>query len=163
MRAILIVLSTTLFGLAEVSAAAAPVIGERAPPLEVTTVEGRAVALAPGKVTLVDFSTPGCAPCHDAQAALEAIVGELSAEVDLVIVEAEAPVEAVRRGLASRPAGAGVAVAVDPEGAATRRWGSRRFPTVFVVDGGGVIRFINRGYGPGFQRRLAERARRLLH
>ena len=32
-----------------------------------------------------------------------------------------------------------------------RRWGCRTFPTTFLVDGAGVVRHINRGWGAGYQ------------
>jgi len=35
-----------------------------------------------------------------------------------------------------------------------RRWGVRTFPTTFLVDRAGVVRHINRGWGPGYQARL---------
>jgi len=120
-----------------------PIIGERAPPLPEVEL---------GKdVVIVDFFATWCGPCHEAMAALSDIAARR--KVELVVVDVGEPKERVDAWFAANPLPAGARVVLDPRAEASHRWGQHRFPTTFVV-GGGTIRHINRGFGPGYARRL---------
>ena len=67
----------------------------------------------------------------------------------------EAP-ETVRRHYAGLVLPTTVHVVLDEKGDAATAWGHRRFPTTFLVDAAGVVRFINRGFGPGYAARIAQ-------
>lgn len=131
-----------------------PRIGDRAPALGGLDLHGDAVACVPGHITLVDFSATWCGPCHAALAALLPLVG---ANVDLVVMDVGEDQATVQRAYADPTLPLSTRVALDVDGAAAKRWGQHRLPTTFVVDGSGVIRFINRGYGPGYGARIAQR------
>jgi len=60
----------------------------------------------------------------------------------------------VQKWAAGAPVPPGALVALDPDGVAARRWGANRLPTTFLVDATGVVRHINRGWGPGYRERL---------
>jgi thiol-disulfide isomerase/thioredoxin len=139
-----------------------PLIGDGAPVLGLPTLEARTAERAVDKPTIVDFSATWCEPCHEALAQLAGIVGALGARVQLVVVDVGEPLETVRAYYAAHPPPPGTIVALDLDGAAAKRWGHHRYPTTFVLDRAGVIRFINRGYGPGYGARIETRVRRLL-
>ncbi len=120
-----------------------PIIGERAPPLG-------ADALPPGAL-VVDFFATWCGPCHEAMAALDEIVRRRG--VALIVVDVGEPAERVRAFVAEHPLPPGARLVLDERAEASRRWGQHRFPTTFVLLDG-VIKHINRGYGPGYAARL---------
>lgn len=105
----------------------------------------------------MDFAATWCGPCHDALRDLVTI-----ADVQLVIVDVSEPEEKVRTFFAAQPLPPGARVLLDAHASASQRWGHHRFPTTFVVDGAGTIRFINRGYGPGYADRIASKVRALV-
>ena len=136
-------LSTLLLVCLGSPAFADPIIGERAPALGDVEL---------GKeVVLVDFFATWCGPCHEAMAALTEIATRRG--VKLVVVDVGEPRERVDAWFAAHPLPTGARVVLDPRAEASQRWGQHRFPTTFVI-GGGTIRHINRGFGPGYARRL---------
>src|SRR5262249_7436315 len=144
---------------------APPGIGDEAPPLEVETVDGRAfpgARLAGGGVVVVDFFATWCKPCHQALRDLEALRGAVGPGVRFVVVDVADEPATVRRFLAENPLPEGFEIALDRSGGSAHRWGQDRFPTTFLVDGAGVIRHINRGWGTGYRARLARWLRAML-
>jgi thiol-disulfide isomerase/thioredoxin len=105
-----------------------------------------------GKVTLVDFFTTWCEPCHEAMRTLDKLARKPG--VQLVVVDVGEEPEAVNAWFAKHPLPPGAKVVLDPDEAVSRSWGQRRLPTTFVIDAGGVVRQINRGYGPGYPARV---------
>jgi hypothetical protein len=65
------------------------------------------------------------------------------------------PAAVARRWAADTDLPPDTIIALDPLGAAARRWGASRLPTTFIVDAAGVVRHINRGWGPGYRARLS--------
>jgi thiol-disulfide isomerase/thioredoxin len=138
-----------------------PLIGDASPVLGLPTLDDK-IAERAHKPTLVDFSATWCGPCHEALAQLAGIIGTLGTRVQLVVVDVGEPIETVRAYYKANPPPPGTIIALDTDGAAAKRWGHHRYPTTFLLDGGGVIRFINRGYGSGYGARIDARVRRLL-
>jgi thiol-disulfide isomerase/thioredoxin len=126
------------------TAAADPLIGDRAPSLPGQTLDG---------VVVVDFSATWCPSCLQAEAALDALVRRLGGRVRLIVVDVGEPKERVQAFVAAHPLPPGAQLVLDESGELARQWGQHRFPTTFLV-GDGVIRHINRGYGPGYPARI---------
>jgi cytochrome c biogenesis protein CcmG, thiol:disulfide interchange protein DsbE len=146
-----------LFALAEMQ------IGDPARALDLPALDGKILKTEQlrGRVTAVDFFATWCGPCHEAMAALDQIARS-EPRLQLVVVDVGEDPEVVRAFFARHPLPPGARVVIDRDGAAGRRWGQRRFPTTFVVDGAGVVRHINRGYGPGYAARLGAWIRGLM-
>ncbi|MDB4968484.1 MAG: periplasmic protein thiol--disulfide oxidoreductase DsbE [Myxococcales bacterium] len=136
-------LSLLLLSVLAPSAWADPIIGERAPPLP-------GQELTSGEI-VVDFFATWCAPCHEAMAALDEIATRRG--LKLVVVDVGEPPDRVQAWFAQHPLPRGAELVLDARAEASHRWGQKRFPTTFVLHDG-VIRHINRGFGPGYARRL---------
>jgi cytochrome c biogenesis protein CcmG/thiol:disulfide interchange protein DsbE len=133
-----------------------PGVGDRAPALELETLDGRPFPgpRPDGEPAIVDFFATWCGPCHRALADLEAVEARLPARARLIVVSVGEDATTVRRFFETHAPPLGAEIALDCRGATARAWGQDRFPTTFLVDGGGVIRHINRGWGTGFAERM---------
>jgi thiol-disulfide isomerase/thioredoxin len=147
-----------LFAATGVAEDGAAEIGQPRPALEVDALDGGLVndARVKGHALIVDFFATWCEPCHRALADLIAARGASGATgVTIVLVDLGEPRAVVRKWAASAKLPDDVTIAVDPDGIAARRWGARRLPTTYLVDADGVVRHINRGWGPGYRDRLS--------
>jgi len=135
-------------------------IGDRAPVLALDTLEGHVLRdpSLTGQITIVDFFATWCGPCHRALDDLADVEGQLSSPPRLVVISVGEDAMVVKRYIEQHPLPTGAELALDPTSTVARAWGQDRFPTTFIVDGDGVIRHINRGWGRGY----AERMRRWL-
>lgn len=134
----------------------APQLGDQRPALEVETPSGDLVndARVSGRPLVVDFFATWCAPCRSALADLNAARDESKADVQFVLIDLGEPRAIVQKWAATAAVPPGSLVALDPDGVAARRWGANRLPTTFLIDAAGVVRHINRGWGPGYRERL---------
>ncbi len=130
-----------------------PIIGDPVPATPLLGLDGKAVTLPVKQTVAVVFFATWCGPCHEALADLLALHrGQGGFAVVLVAVGEDAPT--VRRFFGPHPPAGEAAVVIDQTGRAAQAWGQDRFPTTFLVDGTGVIRHINRGWGRGFRARV---------
>lgn len=117
---------------ADASTAPAPSIGDPAPEIALTDLDGDPVDLDhDGKPTLIAFWDPSCPTCDAALAELRDWEGE-GPDARLIVIS---------RGDPEANAGLGVAapVALDPDNAVTHAFGVSGTPSAVLVDGGGAI------------------------
>jgi peroxiredoxin len=113
-----------------------------APPIELLRPDGVAFSLKQlrGKVVLVNFWATWCEPCIAEMPSLQRLRDDLGTEhFDVLGVnfqEGPARIEAF-----TRASGVTFPLVRDTDGAVARAWGARVFPSSFIVDRNGRIRY----------------------
>ena len=124
-----------------------------APAVEGTDVRGQAQSLAAlrGKPVLVHFWATWCGVCKLEQSSIEALARDHA-----VLSIAAGSGDARQVGDFMRAQGLSFPTLADPDMDLARRFGVSGFPTSFVVDPQGAIRFVEVGYttSPGLRARL---------
>jgi cytochrome c biogenesis protein CcmG/thiol:disulfide interchange protein DsbE len=132
--------------------------GDRAPPLALADLSGRAVDVAKlrGKVVAVNFWATWCQPCREELPELSAFWTEHRGRCfELVGVAEESAREDVARMAASIP----YPVVLDERAEALSPWGVSGYPVTYVLDPEGNVRQVFTG---GVSRRQLEEAVRPL-
>lgn len=129
----------------EVVARVAAHVNFKAPDFQLTTLDGKTVALSDycGKVVLINFWATWCPPCRtempDIQAAAQAHPDGL---VVLAINNAE-DAETVKRF--AQQFNLTFPILLDSDGSVARKYGVQGLPTSFFIDRAGIVRAANMG------------------
>jgi cytochrome c biogenesis protein CcmG/thiol:disulfide interchange protein DsbE len=121
-------------------------VGEAAPPIAGTTLDGAAFDLASlrGHPAVVNFWGPSCVPCRDEFPLLEGKLAEHAADgLEIVGVLTDDPVVPAREFVAQY--GATWPTVVDPDKSLKSAYRVAGRPQTYFVDGTGVIRSIQIG------------------
>ena len=121
-------------------------VGEPAPPIVGTTLDGKSFDLAAfrGRPVVVNFWGPSCVPCRDEFPLLANKLAEHEADgLQIVGVLTDDPPEPARAFVAEY--GAGWPTVVDPERALKTAYRVAARPQTYFVDGDGIIRSIQIG------------------
>lgn len=120
--------------------------GVKAPPLRLPLLDGgeKDIAQLRGKLVLVNFWAIWCPPCVEELPSLQRLHDKReSAGLEILAVEVGDAPERVKDFLADKAVF--FPVLLDPEGKALASWGVHAFPTTFVIDRQGHIRYA--GFG----------------
>jgi len=135
-------------------------VGRAAPDLSIQSFDGRRhLSLVPGKVVIVDFWATWCQPCRKSFPSLEEIKRTHGDKVDIIALS----VDDTKDGIADfvKETGVTFPVAWDEGHSIANRWGMGTMPTTFVVDGGGVVRYVHDGFHEDEPVKLAREVREL--
>jgi peroxiredoxin len=145
--------------------------GDVVPALSLKTAAGESMALAEqrGRVLLINFFASYCGPCQDELPLLVSLSAQLNRE--LKAAASKLSLQLLPIGVDERAADS-VAMAqrlkvpapvlLDPDGAARMAFDPQRYPCTFLIDATGIVRHINRGFGPGYRVRVEGWLRGLL-
>lgn len=114
-----------------------------APPIELRTVEGRPFSLSDlrGRVVLVNFWASWCEPCIDEMPSIQRLRERLAGEgFEIVAVNFQEGEPRIRAFLARVPVT--FPIVRDTDGGVAKAWQVRIFPSSFVVDPEGQVRYL---------------------
>jgi cytochrome c biogenesis protein CcmG, thiol:disulfide interchange protein DsbE len=139
-------------------------VGARAPDLEAVTLEGKAIVggWSRGDATVVVFFATWCKPCHRTLQELGSIRQTIGPRLRFVLIDAGDDSGEVRRFVAENPVPEGAVVVTDLANRDRLKWGCHIYPTLFIVDRLGIVRYINRGWGEGSMAKYLRRIHNVL-
>lgn len=121
--------------------------GQRAPEFNLPALGGSRVSLRrlAGKVVLIDFWASWCEPCKQELPELQKLQQEYAAK-GVVIVAVNLDQRRENAEQLSRRLGLTLTVALDPDGSVASTYDPPKMPSSYVVDRGGVVRFVHAGF-----------------
>jgi thiol-disulfide isomerase/thioredoxin len=143
---VFVVLSVVL-GVASAEPELKPWTGENpAPPIELKTLDGQPFKLEQlrGKVVLVNFWATWCEPCVEEMPSMQTLRERLAgAPFEIIAVNLQEGEARIRAFLQKVPVE--FPIVRDTDGGVTRAWKARIFPSSYVVDAQGKIRYVLAG------------------
>ena len=140
-------------------------VGDPMPQLMVKTLEGnRQINLGRqrGKVVLVDIWASWCAPCMEEMPLLDEMAARLKNQgVEIIAVSVDEDRESATAFLSKRSRWT-LTVAHDPTGKVPEVLQPAKMPTSYVVDGEGIIRYVNEGFERADIKKLEARLKALV-
>jgi thiol-disulfide isomerase/thioredoxin len=124
-------------------------VGEVVPSIVVHTVEGgRTIDLGAmkGKVVLLDIWASWCGPCREEMPLLDDMAARLKDKgIEVVAVSIDEEKTSAEAFLGARPKWT-LTVAHDPQGKVPELLQPPKMPTSYLIDGQGVLRYVNAGF-----------------
>jgi thiol-disulfide isomerase/thioredoxin len=124
-------------------------VGEAVPSIVVRTVKGgRKIDLGSmkGKVVLLDIWASWCGPCREEMPLLDDMAARLKDKgIEVVAVSIDEEKAAAEAFLGARPKWT-LTLAHDPQGKVPELLQPPKMPTSYLIDGQGVLRYVNAGF-----------------
>ena len=139
-----------------------PSIGNAAPTMKIDSLNGGgSIAVAPGKVTVIDFWATWCEPCKKSFPKYQDLYTKYKAS-GLEIMAVSADDESGGIPDFAKTYGAKFPVGWDKSHKAFDCFKVENMPSAYVVDKKGVVRFVHKGYHPGEEDQLEKEIKGLL-
>lgn len=151
-----------LFG-TPASQAAMPKVGSVAPDFALKSSNGKNLKLSEhrGEVVMINFWATWCGPCRQEMPLLNRLHEQYrKAGFTLLGVSVDDKPQAAQD--MARQLGVGFPVLFDSEKQVSRRYDVDAMPTTLIIDRDGKVRYIHRGYRPGYEARYEEQIKELL-
>lgn len=145
------------------ASAALPAVGKGAPDFTLPSASGRNIRLSEqrGKVVLVNFWASWCGPCRQELPALDKLQAQYGAAgFQLLAVNVDD-----NRGNADamlKKLGVKLSTLYDTEKRVAKLYDVDTMPATLVLDTDGRVRYVHRGYRPGYEQKYDEQIRELL-
>jgi len=124
-------------------------VGEPVPSIVVRSVKGGGeidLASMKGKVILLDIWASWCGPCREEMPLLDDMAARLKDKgIEFVAVSIDEEKAAAEAFLGARPKWT-LTVAHDPQGKVPELLQPPKMPTSYLIDGQGVLRYVNAGF-----------------
>jgi thiol-disulfide isomerase/thioredoxin len=121
--------------------------GTLAPRIEARGHDGRAFGGDfEGRITIVDFFATWCPHCRESLGGHDRLMKAFGNRVRLLIIDVDEDPAFVRAFFARRQLPPGAELLFDPASFTSRAWRVTGFPTLYVVDRTGVVRWATSGY-----------------
>ena len=121
--------------------------GTPAPAIDAREQDGRAFGgELDGRITVVDFFATWCPHCRESLAGHDRLMATFGDRVRLLIIDVDEEPALVRAFFARRRLPAGAELVFDRAMLTSRAWKVTGFPTLYVLDRGGVVRYATAGY-----------------
>ena len=138
-------------------------LGQAAPELTLSSLGGASVSLNDfsGQVVLVNIWASWCGPCRIELPHIQDLHRRYGGD-GLVVLAINAGESEERIGSFLSQEGLTLPVLLDPESRSLRAFSSSGIPTVVLIDGEGIVRHVQVGYGPGSDQELERKVQALL-
>jgi cytochrome c biogenesis protein CcmG, thiol:disulfide interchange protein DsbE len=100
-----------------------------------------------GKVVLIDFWATWCEPCRASFPEYQALLSEYSGRVVVLGISEDDEANGIDHF--ANETGVSFPLAWDPDKAVAQRYQITSMPTLFIVDGNGLVRYVHAGFRPG--------------
>ena len=135
-------------------------VGKALPRIVVHAVSGGTtidLASMKGRVVLLDIWASWCGPCKEEMPLLDDMASRLRGKgIEIVAVSIDEDKASAESFLSARPKWT-LTVAHDPEGKVPELLQPPKMPTAYLVDGKGVLRYINAGFERTDAKKLEDR------
>lgn len=123
-------------------------VGQRAPAIEVTLLDGSVMNTADflGKPIWINFMATWCPQCQDELPMMERYAKQLGDSMTVLVIDVGEDRQAVRSFM--QDLGVDLTVGVDPDGTVQQEWGTYALPVHFWLDEQGIVSEIVYGGAP---------------
>lgn len=137
-------------------------IGEKAPTFTLDSLNGQGkMAVAPGKVTIVDFWATWCEPCKKSFPKYQDLYVKYKASgLEIVAVSVDDEKNGIPEFIKAH--GAKFPVGWDEGHKVADRWKPPGMPSAFIIDKSGVIRHVHQGYHDGEEHEIEKEIKALF-
>jgi peroxiredoxin len=101
----------------------------------------------PGKVVLIDFWATWCEPCRASFPEYQALLAEYTGRVVVLGISEDDEADGIDHF--ADETGVSFPLAWDGDKAVAQRYQISSMPTLFIVDGNGLVRYVHAGFRPG--------------
>jgi peroxiredoxin len=141
-----------------------PSVGNKAPDLSIQSMNDLGnVAVASGKVTLIDFWATWCGPCQKSFPKYQDLYVKYKASgLEIIAISVDDEGEKSKIPGFAKTAGAKFPVGWDSGHKAAECFGVKGMPSAFIVDKKGVVRYVHTAYKEGEDEKIEKEIKELL-
>jgi thiol-disulfide isomerase/thioredoxin len=156
-------LAMAIVMLAAGEAAAKDLLGAPAPEFTLRGLAGSNLSLREqrGRVVMINFWATWCGPCRQEMPLLDQMYRRYR-DMGFVLMGINVEDDARKAGDMARALGVRYPVLFDTKKAASKAYGVSAMPTTVLLDRDGRVRYLHKGYRPGYERTYHAQIRELL-